>query len=65
MILRLLGYEVSHVQCSRGKGKNHLATLAYKDGRMATLHLLAEGAGLFHLSAIGARGRIDQSIASL
>ena len=63
MILRLLGYEVSHVQCSRGKGKNHLATLAYKDGRMATMHLLAEGAGLFHLSAIGARGRIDQSIA--
>jgi predicted dehydrogenase len=62
MILRLLGYEVSHAQVSKGSGKNHLATLTYKDGRMATMHLIAEGAGLFHLSVIGAKGRIDESI---
>ena len=62
MVLRLLGYEVSHAQVDKGKGKNHVATLAYKDGRMATMNLMAEGGGLFHLSVIGAKGRIDQSI---
>ena len=62
MILRLLGYEIGHAQVVRGTGNNHVATLAYKDGRMATMNLMAEGAGLFHLSVVGAKGRIDQSI---
>ncbi len=62
MILRLLGYEVSHAQVAKGRGKNHVATLAYKDGRVATMNLMAEGGGLFHLSVIGAKGRIDQAI---
>ena len=62
MILRLLGYEVGHAQVVKGSRKNHLATLTFKDGRMAAMHLMGEGGGTFHLSVIGARGRIDQAI---
>ena len=62
MILQLLGYEVGHAQVVKGTGKNHLATLAFKDGRMATMNLMAEGGGSFHLSVIGAKGRIDRSV---
>lgn len=62
MILRLLGYEVGHAQVVKGSRKNHLATLTFKDGRMAAMHLMGEGEGTFHLSVIGARGRIDQAI---
>ena len=62
MILRLLGYEVGHAQVVKGSGKNHLATLTFKDGRMAAMHLMAEGGGGFHLSVIGANGRIDRCI---
>ncbi|MCY3763627.1 MAG: Gfo/Idh/MocA family oxidoreductase [Gemmatimonadetes bacterium] len=62
MILRLLGYGVGHAQVVKGSRNNHLATLTFKDGRMAAMHLMGEGGGTFHLSVIGARGRIDQAI---
>lgn len=68
MVLGLLGLAVKHVQVARGKGKNHVATLAYKGGEVATINLIGdEGAGgaFFHLSVIGARGRIDQTIATM
>ena len=65
MVLRLLGYAVSHVQVVRGRGKNHVGTIAYKDGKVATVNLIGEegvAGAFFHLSVIGAKGRIDQTI---
>jgi len=64
MILRLLGYEVGHVEVTRGRGKNHTASLIYKNGTIATLNLVGGGPAPFHLSVIGAKGRVDQAIAS-
>jgi predicted dehydrogenase len=63
MVLRLTGYDLSHVQVHKGRGANHVATLAYKDGKVATLNLIGAGDAPFHLSVIGAKGRLDQSIA--
>ena len=60
MILRLVGYEVSHVQVNRGKGQNHTATLYYADGCVVTMNLMGGGAA-FHMTAIGERGRVDQA----
>ena len=68
MVLRLLGYAVSHVQVVRGRGKNHVGTIAYKDGRVATVNLIGEegvAGAFFHLSVIGAKGRIDQTIQTM
>jgi predicted dehydrogenase len=62
MVLRLLGYDISHVQVNKGRGSNHLATLAYRDGRVATMNLIGAGDAPFHLSVIGEKGRIDQTI---
>ena len=62
MVLRLLGYGVQHVQFHKGTGKNHVATLAYKDGKVVTMNLIGEGTAPFHLSVIGEKGRLDQSI---
>lgn len=65
MVLRLLGYAVSHVQVVRGRGKNHVGTITYKDGKVATVNLIGEegvAGAFFHLSVIGAKGRIDQTI---
>ena len=62
MVMRVAGYDISHVQVAKGRFKNHVATLAYKDGRIATMNLIGEGDAPFHLSVIGAKGRIDQSI---
>ena len=45
MVLRLLGYAVSHVQVVRGRGKNHVGTIAYKDGKVATVNLIGEAGG--------------------
>ena len=68
MVLRLLGYAVSHAQVVRGRGKNHVATLAYRDGKVATMNLIGDeavGGAFFHLSVIGAKGRIDQTIQTM
>ncbi len=68
MVLRLLGYAVSHVQVVRGRGKNHVGTIAYKDGKVATVNLIGEEGvtgAFFHLSVIGAKGRIDQTIQTM
>ena len=62
MILRLLGNDVVQAQVARGAGRNHAAALTFRNGSMATMNLMAEGAGPFHLSVIGSKGRIDQSI---
>ena len=54
MILRLPGYEVGHAQVVKGGRKNHLATLTFKDGRMAAMHLMGRGR---HLSLERHRGQ--------
>lgn len=64
MILRLLGYDISHVQVSKGKGKNHSAQIAYKNGTLATMNLVGGASAPFHLSAIGEKGRIDEPVVS-
>ncbi len=61
MILELVGREVTHAQIGRGTGKHHVATLAFKDGKLATMNLIGRGTA-FHLSFIGQKGRIDRSI---
>ena len=64
MVLRLLGYDCKYAQVWRGQGKNHVGQLSYADGRMATLNLIGAGRAAFHISIIGAKGRIDQEITS-
>ena len=64
MILRLLGCDISHVQVSKGKGKNHSAQIAYNNGTVATMNLVGGASAPFHLSAIGEKGRIDEPIVS-
>jgi predicted dehydrogenase len=65
MVLRLLGYDIGHVQVTKGRGKNHTAQIAYKDGTVVTMNLVGgETSAPFHLSAIGEKGRIDEAIAS-
>ena len=61
MILELVGREVSHAQIGKGTGKHHVATLAFKDGKLATMNLIGKEAA-FHLSVIGQKGRIDRRI---
>ena len=58
MILRAVGYDVSHAQINRGK-TNHTATLFYTSGAIATMNLLGEGHPAFHLSVVGEEGRFD------
>lgn len=64
MIMRLLGCDISHVQVSKGKGKNHSAQIAYNNGTVATMNLVGGASAPFHLSAIGEKGRIDEPIVS-
>jgi predicted dehydrogenase len=63
MVLRVLGYQVRSVQVARGAGQNHVATLAFAGGAVATLNLIGGGSAPFHLSVIGAKGRVDQTVA--
>jgi predicted dehydrogenase len=63
MVLRVLGYQVQSVQVARGAGQNHVATLAFAGGAVATLNLIGGGSAPFHLSVIGAKGRLDQTVA--
>ena len=63
MVLRLLGADVRWAEVQRGAGANHTATLAYRNGCVATLNLVGGVAPGFHLSAIGEQGRIDAPIA--
>ena len=62
MVLRLLGADVRWAEVHRGAGANHTATLAYRNGCVATLNLVGGAAPGFHLSAIGEQGRIDAPI---
>lgn len=62
MVLRAIGYGVSHAQINRGKA-NHTATLFYTTGIIATMNLIGEGHPAFHLSVIGEEGRFDGTIA--
>ena len=64
MIVRLLGCDISHVQVSKGKRKNHSAQIAYSNGTVATMNLVGGASAPFHLSAIGENGRIDEPIVS-
>ena len=64
MILRLLGYDISHVDICRGKGQNHTAQIAYANGTVATMNLVGGASAAFHLSAIGEKGRLDEPIVS-
>ena len=62
MVLRLLGYELSQVGVHKGKANNSLATITWRDGSVATMHLIGSGPVPFHLSVIGEKGRLDQII---
>ena len=64
MILRLIGCEVGYAEVVRGTGKNHSASLTYKNGVVATMNLIGAGSAPFHMSVIGEKGRIDQPITS-
>ncbi len=63
MLLRLLGHEVASAQVVRGRGANHVATLAYRDGTVASMNLIGAGHPAFHVSVVGEKGRIDREIA--
>ena len=61
MVVRLLGWDVTHAELHRGKA-NHTATLYSAGGAISTLNLISEGRPAFHLSAIGEKGRLDRVI---
>ncbi len=62
MVLRLLGYDMAYAEVQRGSGQNHTATITYKNGAIATMNLIGGGSAPFHISVIGAKGRIDKAI---
>ena len=62
MVLRLLGYDVTHAQMNVGQGDNHTAMLFYASGAIATMNLLGGGRPAFHLSVVGENGRMDRTI---
>ena len=65
-VLRLLGYDVSHAQVFRGTAGNHVAALAYRDGKVATMNMIRDiAASSFHMSIIGEKGRLDQTIQTI
>ena len=61
MVVRLLGWDVTHAELHRGK-INHTATLYSSSGAISTINLISEGRPAFHLSAVGEKGRIDRVI---
>jgi predicted dehydrogenase len=61
MVVRLLGWDVTHAELHRGKA-NHTATLYSAGGAISTMNLISEGRPGFHLSAIGEKGRLDRTI---
>lgn len=63
MVMRLLGYDVAYAQLVRGRGRNHLAVLTYRDGAVAGLNLIGAGPARFHVSVVGEKGRVDKEIA--
>ena len=64
MVLRILGYDVNQVGIHKGKSGNHLATMSWRSGCVATMHLIGSGSAQvpFHLSVVGTKGRLDQLI---
>lgn len=62
MLLRLTGYDLQEAAVHQGDGKDHIATLRFASGRMASINLIGSGAPNFHVTAIGANGRIDETI---
>jgi predicted dehydrogenase len=62
MVLRLLGYDLGHAQVVRGAGRNHVATLSFGGGAVATMNLINGAPAKFHVSAIGENGRVDREI---
>jgi predicted dehydrogenase len=61
-VLRLLGYDVGHAQVFKGAQGNHVAVLAYRDGKVATMNLVRDAAAsFFHMSVIGEKGRLDHT----
>jgi predicted dehydrogenase len=62
MLLRLTGYDATAAYVHQGAGKDHTGTLHFRSGRVAVLHLIGSAHPKFHVSAIGAQGRIDATI---
>ena len=63
MLVRLAGYDASEARIHLGKGQNHLATIHFHSGLVASMNLIGDKAPAFHVSAIGEKGRVDESIA--
>ena len=61
MVVRLLDNDITHGVVNLGK-KNHTATLFSAGGAISTLNLFTEGHTAFHVSIIGEKGRVDQTI---
>ena len=64
MVLRVLGYDVTHAQVNRGSGQDHTATLSFRSGAIATLNLIGGAPAGFHMSIIGDKGRLDEAMVS-
>lgn len=63
MLLRLAGYDFNRVQIVKGSGPNHAAHILFRSGTVATMNLIGPGARpAFHLSVIGEKGRVDETI---
>ena len=63
MIVRLAGYDAVEVRVHPGLGQNHVATVHFKSGLMAGMNLIGAAYPSFHVSAIGEKGRVDETIA--
>ena len=62
MVINLLGIDLRHAQVIRGAKDNHVGVLTYHNGTVATMNFVGSGSSIFHLSAIGEKGRIDREI---
>ena len=62
MLLRLTGYDLEEAAIHQGNGKDHIATLRFASGRVASMNLIGSGSPTFHVTVIGANGRIDETI---
>lgn len=62
MLVRLAGYDAEEVNIHRGIGDNHIATMHFGSGRVASMNLIGETYAGFHVTAIGEKGRVDETI---
>lgn len=62
MLVRLLGYDFFRGSVTRGRGRNHTASVLYRNGAVGTMNLIGAFTPAFHVSAVGEKGRLDSVI---